>query len=104
MSEFRGFLHIPPKRCIRGFGQAFGVSESLRCYGMGILRRLLRHETDDVSKSVPSEPLFSQVIGRTLMCVCGGLPLGGAAARRAGGYPEGRTRMVESLSVPRGRG
>jgi len=46
------FLHIPSKRCIKRIGRLFGISEYLRCYETGILRRLLRREIGDVLKSV----------------------------------------------------
>ncbi len=50
-SRFGGFLHTPPKRCIKRVDQAFGVSEYLRCHETGILRRLLRRGGADVPQS-----------------------------------------------------
>ncbi len=50
-SRFGGFLHTPPKRCIKRVDQAFGVSEYLRGHETGILRRLLRRGGADVPQS-----------------------------------------------------
>ena len=51
----RGFLHMPSKRCTKGIGRVFGVSEYLGCHETGILRRLLRRSRLGVSQHIPCE-------------------------------------------------
>ena len=51
----RGFLHIPPKRCSKSVDRACGVSESLRCYEKGIVRRLMRPVKPAVAAGAPAE-------------------------------------------------
>ena len=63
VAQYR-FLHNPPKRCIKRLGQVLGVSKSLRCPEMGILRRLLQPVMSEVSQSVPCEPSFSAAESR----------------------------------------
>jgi len=53
--RIQGVSAYPPKRCSKGLGRVMGVSKSLRCPEMGIVRRLLRHSMSGVSQRVLCE-------------------------------------------------